>query len=68
MPVAGFGTLKLGDMKQTKKAVEQALEATYKLFDTAQSYANEEGVGREARWAFHYLQAFSPLRKRGVGW
>ena len=45
MPAAGFGTLKLGDMKQTQKAVEQALEAGYRLFDTAQSYANEEGVG-----------------------
>lgn len=45
MPVAGFGTLKLGDTKATQKAVEEALEAGYRLFDTAQSYANEEGVG-----------------------
>ena len=45
MPVAGFGTLKLGDTKATQKAVEDALEAGYRLFDTAQSYANEEAVG-----------------------
>ena len=45
MPVAGFGTLKLGDAKTTQKLVEQALEAGYRLFDTAQSYANEEAVG-----------------------
>ena len=45
MPAAGFGTLKLGDTAATQKAVEQALEAGYRLFDTAQSYANEEGVG-----------------------
>lgn len=45
MPATGFGTLKLGDTKATQKAVEQALEAGYRLFDTAQSYANEEAVG-----------------------
>lgn len=43
MPILGFGTLKLG--KDTQKAVEWALECGYRLFDTAQSYANEEGVG-----------------------
>ena len=41
MPAAGFGTLKLGDTAATQKAVEQALEAGYRLIDTAQSYANE---------------------------
>ncbi len=45
MPVTGYGTLKLGDAKTTQKLVEQALEAGYRLFDTAQSYANEEAVG-----------------------
>ena len=45
MPAVGFGTLKLGDTKATQKAVEDALEAGYRLFDTAQSYANEEAVG-----------------------
>lgn len=45
MPAVGFGTLKLGDSKQTQKAVEDALESGYRLFDTAQSYANEEAVG-----------------------
>ena len=45
MPITGFGTLRLGDAKTTQKLVEQALEAGYRLFDTAQSYANEEAVG-----------------------
>lgn len=45
MPAVGFGTLKLGDTKATQKAVEDALETGYRLFDTAQSYANEEAVG-----------------------
>lgn len=46
MPILGFGTLKLGNQKETQKYVEQALEVGFRLFDTAQSYGNEEGVGR----------------------
>lgn len=45
MPILGYGTLKLGSQKETQKAVEEALEVGYRLFDTAQSYLNEEGVG-----------------------
>lgn len=45
MPILGYGTLKLGNQKETQKAVEEALEVGYRLFDTAQSYLNEEGVG-----------------------
>ncbi|WP_212741805.1 aldo/keto reductase [Campylobacter sp. MIT 12-5580] len=45
MPMLGFGVLRLGDQKQTQMAVESALELGYRLFDTAQSYGNEEGVG-----------------------
>ena len=45
MPMLGFGTLHLGDAKTTQRAVETALEVGFRLFDTAQSYANEEAVG-----------------------
>jgi 2,5-diketo-D-gluconate reductase A len=45
MPALGFGTLHLGDAKATQRAVEQALEVGFRLFDTAQSYANEEAIG-----------------------
>ena len=45
MPMLGFGTLHLGDAKTTQRAVETALEAGFRLFDTAQSYANEEAIG-----------------------
>lgn len=31
--------------KKTQKYVEQALEVGFRLFDTAQSYGNESGVG-----------------------
>ncbi len=46
MPILGFGTLNLGDQKETQKYVEQALEVGFRLFDTAQSYGNESGVGQ----------------------
>ena len=45
MPILGLGTLKLGNQKETQKYVEQALEVGFRLFDTAQSYGNESGVG-----------------------
>ena len=45
MPMLGFGTLHLGNAKETQRAVELALEVGFRLFDTAQSYANEEAVG-----------------------
>ena len=52
MPIFGFGTLKLGDEKATQKIVESAIAAGYRLFDTAQSYANEEAVGAAFAHAF----------------
>lgn len=52
MPIFGFGTLKLGDASETQKIVESAIAAGYRLFDTAQSYANEEAVGAAFAHAF----------------
>lgn len=45
MPMLGFGTLHLGNAAETQRAVETALEVGFRLFDTAQSYANEEAIG-----------------------
>ncbi|PTT63099.1 aldo/keto reductase [Arthrobacter sp. HMWF013] len=45
MPVLGFGVLQIpGD--ETEEAVLAALEAGYRLIDTAALYQNEEAVGR----------------------
>ncbi|CAL9675472.1 putative oxidoreductase_MSMEI_2347 (plasmid) [Streptomyces sp. enrichment culture] len=45
MPLLGFGVFQVPD-DQTQKAVEDALEAGYRLIDTAAAYENERAVGR----------------------
>lgn len=48
MPLLGLGTWPL-DNQATAAAVESAVYAGYRLFDTAESYGNEEGVGEGLR-------------------
>ena len=49
MPILGFGTYKLQNEEESVSAVKWALEAGYRLIDTAKIYKNEEGVGRGIR-------------------
>ncbi|HEV2449566.1 MAG TPA: aldo/keto reductase [Thermoplasmata archaeon] len=49
MPVVGLGTWKLPAGPTTRAAVRSALDAGYRLFDTAKLYANEEDVGAALR-------------------
>jgi 2,5-diketo-D-gluconate reductase A len=44
MPILGFGVLQVGP-EETEAAVSHALEAGYRLIDTAAAYGNEEAVG-----------------------
>lgn len=44
MPMLGYGVYQTPP-DQTEACVAQALEAGYRLIDTAQAYGNEEGVG-----------------------
>ncbi|WP_084296542.1 aldo/keto reductase [Komagataeibacter kakiaceti] len=44
IPAMGFGTYPL-DNPQAERAVREALDAGYRLFDTASRYGNESGVG-----------------------
>ncbi|WP_413627920.1 aldo/keto reductase [Fructilactobacillus vespulae] len=46
MPVIGFGTFQMTDPEECAKAVEDAINSGYRLIDTAQSYFNEEAVGK----------------------
>ncbi|MEV0802237.1 aldo/keto reductase [Kribbella sp. NPDC050281] len=50
LPRVGLGTSPLNDA-DAERAVSQALEAGYRLFDTAENYRNEVGVGRALRGA-----------------
>jgi 2,5-diketo-D-gluconate reductase A len=45
IPLLGFGTWPLND-DEAARAVESAIEAGYRLIDTAAKYENEVGVGR----------------------
>lgn len=48
LPRLGFGTSPMNDA-DTERAVGVALEAGYRLIDTAENYGNERGVGRAVR-------------------
>ena len=45
MPAVGFGVYQI-PKSETVKVVSNALEAGYRLIDTAASYFNEEEVGK----------------------
>lgn len=50
MPMEGFGVLQIPDT-QCEQVVLDAIQAGYRLFDTASSYKNEEALGRAVRKA-----------------
>jgi diketogulonate reductase-like aldo/keto reductase len=49
MPILGFGVFQMRDPAECERCVAQAIEAGYRLIDTAASYQNEEAVGRGLR-------------------
>jgi diketogulonate reductase-like aldo/keto reductase len=46
MPILGFGVFQVTDLSECERSVVDAIETGYRLIDTAQSYMNEEAVGR----------------------
>lgn len=46
MPQAGFGVFQIKDEEECIRVVLDAIDAGYRLIDTAQSYGNEEAVGK----------------------
>lgn len=49
MPVVGYGVFQITDTAQCRQCVSEALEAGYRLLDTAAAYGNEEAVGAAIR-------------------
>ncbi len=49
MPLAGFGTFKIADAAECERNVASAIDAGYRLIDTAQAYGNEEYVGNAVK-------------------
>lgn len=46
MPLLGFGVYQIPDHDECEKSVHEALQAGYRLIDTAAVYMNEEAVGK----------------------
>jgi len=49
MPIAGFGVFQIPDPAECERSVVDAIEAGYRLIDTAASYMNEDAVGKGLR-------------------
>jgi 2,5-diketo-D-gluconate reductase A len=46
MPILGFGVFQVTDLSECERSVMDAVSTGYRLIDTAESYGNEEAVGR----------------------
>ena len=46
MPILGYGVFQITDPKECERCVLDAIDAGYRLIDTAQAYGNEEAVGK----------------------
>ena len=46
MPILGFGVYQVTDAKECEASVLEAINAGYRLIDTAQAYGNEAAVGK----------------------
>ena len=49
MPILGFGVYQVPDLDECERSVSQAIEAGYRLIDTAAIYMNEEAVGNAVK-------------------
>lgn len=49
IPQIGFGVFRMDDPKDCEEAVLEAIQAGYRLFDTAAVYGNEKAVGNAIR-------------------
>src|SRR6476469_5568524 len=45
MPILGFGVFQVPDLEECERSVYEAIQAGYRLIDTAAAYGNEEAVG-----------------------
>jgi len=46
MPILGFGVFQIPDPAECEQSVYEAIQAGYRLIDTAAAYMNEEAVGK----------------------
>ena len=65
MPVVGFGVFQVKDEEECKRVVLDAIDAGYRLIDTAQSYGNEEAVGKQFKKQVYQEKNYLLLLKYG---
>ena len=51
MPMLGYGVFQIADARECERCVVDAIQAGYRLIDTAASYLNEAAVGKGIRGA-----------------
>src|SRR6476469_8942429 len=56
MPILGFGVFQVTDLAECERSVVDAIQTGYRLIDTAQSYMNEEAVGRAIKQSGVYRE------------
>ena len=56
MPILGFGVFQVTDLEECERSVVDAVETGYRLIDTAQSYGNEEAVGKAIKREVAYQE------------
>jgi Aldo/keto reductases, related to diketogulonate reductase len=66
MPWFGLGVYKTQEGPEVENAVAAALEAGYRLIDTAALYGNEKGVGNAIRASGIRRKTFSSRRRCGT--
>lgn len=49
MPILGFGVYQISDANECERSVFDAIQAGYRLIDTAAAYVNEEAVGKAVK-------------------
>jgi diketogulonate reductase-like aldo/keto reductase len=49
MPILGYGVFQIPDLEECERCVLDAIEAGYRLIDTAQAYGNEAAVGNAVK-------------------
>lgn len=49
MPILGFGVFQVNNLDECERGVVDAIATGYRLIDTAQSYENEEAVGKATK-------------------
>ena len=65
IPVVGFGVFQVKDEEECKRVVLDAIDAGYRLIDTAQSYGNEEAVGKAIQKQVYLVKNYLLRQKYG---